>query len=81
MLDRQINNLPLLVKTCRLHHEDLIRKTEYGQLLDKTKSDRLPTVDHILMIAGGILIAIGEKLQEHCLLVMPQRTRAHSTEY
>ena len=81
MLDRQINNLPLLVKTCRIHHEDLIRKTEHGQLLDKTKSDRLPTVDHILMIAGGILITIGEKLQERCLLVITQRSRAHSTEY
>jgi hypothetical protein len=81
MLDRQINNLPLLVKTCRSHHEDLIRKTEHGQLLDKSKSDRLPPIDHVLMVIGGILIAIGEKLQERCILVMPNRTRAHSTKY
>jgi hypothetical protein len=80
MLDRQINNLPLLVKTCRAHHEDLIKKTEHGQLLDKTKSDRLPPVDHVLMVAGGILIAIGEKLQERCILIISHRARAHSTK-
>jgi hypothetical protein len=34
-----------------------------------------------LMVIGGILIAIGEKLQERCVLVMPHRTRAHSTKY
>ena len=67
MLDRQLNNPPLLVAINRAHHEELIRRTERGQLLDKTRSDRLPLVDHILMVAGGILIAIGEKLQERCI--------------
>jgi hypothetical protein len=33
-----------------------------------------------LMVAGGILIAIGEKLQERCILIIPHRARAHSTK-
>jgi len=81
MLDRQLNNTPLLVAINRAHHKELIRKTERGQLLDKNKSDRLPPVGHILMVTGGILIAIGEKLQERCILVIPHRTRAHPSKY
>ena len=81
MLDRQINNLPLLVEICRSHRESLIRNTERGQLLDMTKTDRLPPIDHFLMLTGGILIAIGEKLQERCVLIMPQRPRARSPRY
>jgi hypothetical protein len=34
-----------------------------------------------LMLAGGILIAIGEKLQERCILITPQRHRARSSRY
>jgi hypothetical protein len=34
-----------------------------------------------LIVTGGILIAIGEKLKERCVLITPQRHRVRSPRY
>lgn len=83
MLDRNLNNLPLLESINRAHHQELIRRTQQAQLrlLDEAKSIPLTLLDHILIRVGGTLITVGKKLQERYVLVMPHSTKVHPSKY
>jgi DNA invertase Pin-like site-specific DNA recombinase len=81
MLDYQLNNPVVLEKVSRWHRGRTMEVAQRDRVLEEAGVRRLTLMDQFLMHIGGMLITLGLKLQERCLLAMPQGTRPHPTKY
>lgn len=81
MLDYQMNNPIVLEKVTRLHRDQTMEVAQNSRALEEAGVRQPTLMDRFLMNIGGMLITLGLKLQERCLLAMPQDTRPHPTKY
>ncbi len=81
MFDRQLNNQVVLERVTKDHREEIIREAHQAQILKEAFSQRVTLLDRFLIQIGGILIAIGKRLQERCVLVVPKGTKPHPSKY
>jgi hypothetical protein len=80
MFDRQLNNQVVLKMLTKNRREEILQETHQAQILKEALSQRLTLLDRFLIQIGGILIAMGKRLQERCVLVVPQGTKPHPSK-
>jgi len=81
MLDNQLNNSIVLEKVTRFHRDQTMKVAQNSRALEEAGVRQPTLMDKLLLHIGGMLITLGLKLQERCLLAMPQDTRPHPTKY
>jgi hypothetical protein len=81
MLDFQLNNPVTLEMINRFHREEIMEDAHRSRVLNEAGIRKPSLLDPVLMQIGGLLIALGLKLQARCLLAMPQSTKPHPSKY
>jgi hypothetical protein len=81
MFDSKLNNHIVLETMTKNHRAESMKEAQQAQMLSEARLQRLTLLDRFLILIGGILIAIGKRLQERCALVMPQGTKPFPSKY
>lgn len=80
MFDRQVNNQVILEIVSKNRREETMNEAHRARILNEAFPQRLTLLDRFLIQIGGILIAMGKRLQGRCVLVVPQGTKPHPSK-
>ena len=64
----------------RIRRNELMNDARQAHLRYLARPIRFTLLDRILVVLGGLLIAIGERLQRRCLLAISHGREAHPTK-
>jgi len=68
---------PYMLKVIiELHRQDLLREAMHDRLLRQARQGRARLYCRVLARVGGLLIAVGQKLQEPYALIVPDKVKA-----